>query len=352
MAILPQRLQEIPIAVELGAEFEGAHARLILDAVQEEAAVARLFEAPAFEQPLHKVDRAHFAHQRGVEADLVQPVHDVRDGGGNLGPVERVELHQDDVGGRALMIERPEGWVAEIAAIPIGLAIDLDRLEDIGQAGGGEQGVDGQFLAPEHFGFAGADIGGRDEEPHGVFVVAQLFQVERVLQRPAQRVELHREGVELIGRGHPGQRLEGVPGQGIAQVIAPDRLFQGARLHRAHGEAGAEAAPEALHAVTRAGAAALAQAEGEDGGIDGAGRGAGHAFEIQPILIQQPLQHAPGEGAMGAAALQGQVDLAGVPAVGDGRGQVLGGAVHHAASQPPSIDRAAPFTAPEPGPTR
>src|SRR5690606_3475395 len=39
------------------------------------------------------------------------------------------------------------------------------------------------------------------------------------------------------------------------------------------------------------------------------GRGAGNAFDLQPLLLEQAVEHAPGEGAMGAAALQGQVDL-------------------------------------------
>ena len=43
---------------------------------------------------------------------------------------------------------------------------------------------------------------------------------------------------------------------------------------------------------------------GHHGGVHGAGRRAGNAVELQPRLLQQPVEHAPGEGAVRAAALQ------------------------------------------------
>jgi hypothetical protein len=37
--------------------------------------------------------------------------------------------------------------------------------------------------------------------------------------------------------------------------------------------------------------------------VHGAGRGAGNAVDLQPRLFEQPIEHAPGEGAVRAAAL-------------------------------------------------
>ena len=39
-----------------------------------------------------------------------------------------------------------------------------------------------------------------------------------------------------------------------------------------------------------------------------AGRGAGYGLDREPGLLEQPVEHAPGESAVGAAALQREVD--------------------------------------------
>ena len=43
-------------------------------------------------------------------------------------------------------------------------------------------------------------------------------------------------------------------------------------------------------------------------GIHGPGRGRGYGPDVQPGLLQEPVQHAPGERAMGAASLKRKVD--------------------------------------------
>jgi hypothetical protein len=47
---------------------------------------------------------------------------------------------------------------------------------------------------------------------------------------------------------------------------------------------------------------------GHHGGIHGAGRGAGYRLDGEPGLLEQAVEHTPGEGAMRPAALQGEVD--------------------------------------------
>ena len=51
---------------------------------------------------------------------------------------------------------------------------------------------------------------------------------------------------------------------------------------------------------------------GQHRGVHGAGRCTGNADGEEPGLLQQPIQHAPGEGAMGASTLESQIH-------GDGR---------------------------------
>ena len=47
-------------------------------------------------------------------------------------------------------------------------------------------------------------------------------------------------------------------------------------------------------------------------GVHRAGGGAGDAVDLEPGLFQQAVEHAPGEGAMRAAALEGEVDEDGI----------------------------------------
>ena len=61
-------------------------------------------------------------------------------------------------------------------------------------------------------------------------------------------------------------------------------------------------------AVLRAVAPADGHAVGHDGGVHGAGAGRADALELDRLLLEQAVEHAPGEGAVRAAALEGEVD--------------------------------------------
>src|SRR5262249_32216612 len=50
------------------------------------------------------------------------------------------------------------------------------------------------------------------------------------------------------------------------------------------------------------------QTVGEHDRVYGAGARSGNAFEFEPAFLEQPIEHAPREGAMAAAALQRQID--------------------------------------------
>src|SRR5690606_27152588 len=95
--------------------------------------------------------------------------------------------------------QRVEGRVAGVAAVPVGVAVDFDRLEHEGQAGGRQQGIDRKRVAIEDLGLAGAHRGGRDEELDSALLVELTQGGDRyvALQHRAQRVDVER--VEQIG---------------------------------------------------------------------------------------------------------------------------------------------------------
>ena len=73
--------------------------------------------------------------------------------------------------------------------------------------------------------------------------------------------------------------------------------------------------PQNRARVARAsGRPAAGQAVGEGDAVHGAGAGAADAGDLEPAVLEQPVEHAPGEGAVRAAALQRQVDPLGAAA--------------------------------------
>ena len=88
-----------------------------------------------------KRDHPQFLQERGIEGDLVEAVHDLLGGARRARALDRIDRHDQRVLRGAFAHERRHGRVAGIAAIPIGLAVDLDRLEQRRQAGRGEEDV-------------------------------------------------------------------------------------------------------------------------------------------------------------------------------------------------------------------
>ena len=131
---------------------------------------------------------------------------------------------------------------------------------------------------------------------------AQPREIDLLGQDLAQRVEAER--IELVGRQQPRREFQ--------------RQRRGARHGAAepHQRAGAaDAPPEALEPRPRRCRPAFGQPVGEQHGVDRAGADAAHHVERHRILLQELVEHAPGESAEGAAALQRQRQrpLPGVP---------------------------------------
>jgi hypothetical protein len=133
---------------------------------------------------------------------------------------QRVEQHQQDVGRGAVVDQRIDRRVGGEAAVPVGLAVDLDRVVERGQAGRGEQRVGAELRGVEQPDLAGAHLGGGDEEAQPA-LAADALEVEARLHHVAQRVEV--EGVELVGREQPGEASIMFIGPGRLPSAAPLR---------------------------------------------------------------------------------------------------------------------------------
>ena len=66
--------------------------------------------------------------------------------------------------------------------------------------------------------------------------------------------------------------------------------------------------PKSPQPVARALASVERKAIGEHDGVYAAGAGGGNAVEADALVFQQAIEHAPGEGAVTAAALERQID--------------------------------------------
>jgi hypothetical protein len=111
-----------------------------------------------------------------------------------LPALQRVDLHEQDVVGHRLVVERVQGRIAHIAAVPIGHAVDFHRLEDRGQAGGGHEVIGREFLSAEDRNLAGPDIGRADEDLD-IGAGAHAIKVDERVNRVPQRIDVERVGL-------------------------------------------------------------------------------------------------------------------------------------------------------------
>ena len=157
---------------------------------------------------------------------------------------------------------------------------------------------------------SGADIG-RAQEQLDDALPAQPVEIDGLLQHVAQRIVVER--VELIGRHHPRHHVEEQEHRGILDRMILHQAIEPARLQRAPCRRLADPAPEFGERASCALATARGQAIGHHRGVHGAGTGGADPFERYPLVFEQTIHRAPGEGAVRSAALQGKIDcLAGV----------------------------------------
>ena len=74
--------------------------------------------------------------------DLVEPFEDFARGRRRPFRLVGRHLHDEQIGGVGGLHQRDERRVGDIAAVPIGFALDLDRVVDERQAGRGQHRLD------------------------------------------------------------------------------------------------------------------------------------------------------------------------------------------------------------------
>src|SRR5262249_7847909 len=87
-------------------------------------------QSAACDQTLRKANQAQFMPQRSVHRNLVETVNDCRGGPQGLVAIERIDLNDDNILAVAFLDQWEEGRIPHITAIPIGFAVNLDRLKD------------------------------------------------------------------------------------------------------------------------------------------------------------------------------------------------------------------------------
>ena len=244
----------------------------------------------------------------GVERHFVQAVQDVGGAARDARPLDRVDGNENRVLRFALADERGQRRIAGIAAVPIGLAVDLDRLEHRRQTGRGEQDVGRHGVVLEHLAASGAHIGRGDEEMDRR--LRQDLEIDQLGKDLAQRILAHR--IDVIGRHQARHEIHrDIHGRRIERP-APEQHVERPALERTEAGGVRDAAPERPKRLTRAGSPAQLMAIDQHRGVHRAGGGAGDAVDRKPRLLEQTVEHAPGEGAVRPAALEGEIDQDGL----------------------------------------
>src|SRR5215204_4075163 len=97
-------------------------------------------------------------------------------------PLDRVDLHQQNVVALDVVEQRVEGRVTRVAAVPVRLALNLNRLEDGWQASRGHDVSGGELLALKDVALAGPDVRGCDEQLDALRR-AQALEVDQLVNK-------------------------------------------------------------------------------------------------------------------------------------------------------------------------
>src|SRR5271166_6177460 len=95
--------------------------------------------------------------------------------------------------------------------------------------------------------------------------------------------------------------------RGVEAPIPHERVEDGS-ADRAVLSCGTGSRPEFFEGFPRFGWAASRHAVGESNRVHRAGTRAADRLDVKPLVFEELVEHTPGESAMGAAALQGELD--------------------------------------------
>jgi NADPH:quinone reductase-like Zn-dependent oxidoreductase len=298
LTLLAEPFEERGVRQQLGVRALQAGQLAGIDHVEAHLLQTTLQPPHRYEAGARIVGRArehpHLPHEMRAESQLDNAGLDLFDGAGRLVTLQRAQQHQQHIARIAVVEQREDGRIGGVAAVPVGLAFDLYRMVDLGQAGRGEQHVQGEFAFAEHTQLAGVGLCGTDKQLEGTGR-AQPVEVDLCRDQVAQGIEV--EGVELRWRKVPRP-----VGQQLAGRRQTDRLAL-ALSHHADRHLLADARPEVVQRLAGAVASILDPAVGHDHGVHRPRTAAAEPFEVNPRVRQQSVKHAPGERSVGASAL-------------------------------------------------
>src|ERR1700722_6809276 len=204
-----QHVEEIVVGRKLAEGVEMGAETIEYDAMNVDAAVlpgpGAARQLALVDQAGNEVDGAVFADQRGIERDLVDAIHDLIGRRRRRLPYQRIDLHHQHVLGRGGAEKRKDDRIAEIAAVPIGHAVDLDGAKQERQASRGHHRVGGDLVARTNEHPAGLHIGRRDKNLQ-IGIGAQRFEVHETLEQILERIDIER--VDVVWREIPRQLVE------------------------------------------------------------------------------------------------------------------------------------------------
>ena len=197
-------LQEGPGDVELGRGVEAFEPAGAADPVQTLEPVVLAFQHAGADQAGDEVGGAQLASRVALKVISFSRFEMSSGVRGTSARSIGLICTMIDVVAVRLVEQRPERRIAGVAAVPVGLAADLDRLEQVRQAGRRHDVVGGQDVAAEDLAPAGPDVGRRDEQLE-VVACAQPLEIDRRDEMVAQRIDVER--IERVGADELRQRV-------------------------------------------------------------------------------------------------------------------------------------------------
>ncbi len=134
-----------------------------------------------------------------------------------------------------------------------------------------------------------------------------IVEIHQACHQIAQRIQLHR--VQLIGRHHPGEPFKKQIARRGIQAEPSQHPVKRAALQRRGQRRPADCTPERFQCGPRPVGTAALEPVGQHGGVHGTGAGAADLGDLQPVVLQEPVQNAPGQRPVRPTALKRQIDL-------------------------------------------
>ena len=135
-------------------------------------------------------------------------------------------------------------------------------------------------------------------------------EIDEALDQVLERIDVER--IDIVGRqdiatSHRTRRRSAMPSSGRNE----NRRSSALRCSSGRSPPRLAARQKSASRLRASSGPPRASPSASMHGIDRAGRRAGNALDLEPPVLEQMIEHAPGEGAVGAAALQRQIDALG-----------------------------------------